>query len=264
MGKIYAVVNQKGGVGKTTTVINLGHALYSRGKRILLCDCDPQGNCTSGIGVSKVSKPNIYDVIVNGQPPKEAIVRTDFGNLLPSNMELSGASVELVEMTNREYRLKRALDSIRDFYDYILIDCPPSLGLLTLNALVAADHLIVPVQCEYFAMEGLSDLTTTIRMVNKSLNPTLDVAGVILTMFDVRTKLSEQVTAEIRKFFGDKVYQTPVPRNVRISEAPSHGLPVAVYDRSSKGTKAYLRLASEFLKREQDSMGAASEAGVSA
>ncbi|MCL2342778.1 MAG: ParA family protein [Firmicutes bacterium] len=252
MGKVFAVVNQKGGVGKTTTVINLGHALYARGKRVLLCDCDPQGNCTSGLGASKTSKPNIYDVIVNGRAPKDAILRTEYGNLLPSNMELSGATVELVEMTNREYRLKKALDTIRGFYDYIFIDCPPSLELLTLNALVAADRLVVPVQCEYFAMEGLSDLITTIRMVNAHLNPKLDVEGVILTMSDPRTKLSEQVMAEIRNFFGDKVYQTVVPRNVRISEAPSHGMPVSVYDKSSKGTKAYLQLASEFLKRERN------------
>jgi len=252
MGKIFAIVNQKGGVGKTTTVINLGYALHSRGKRVLMCDCDPQGNCTSGLGVNKSTKPNVYDVIVNARNPKDAVIKTQFGNLLPASMELSGASVELVEMTNREYRLKKALDNIRDFYDYIFIDCPPSLELLTINALVAADRLIVPVQCEYFAMEGLSDLMSTIRMTNVSLNPRLDVEGVILTMHDPRTKLSEQVAAEINKFFGDKVYPTPVPRNVRISEAPSHGLPVSVYDRSSKGSKAYLRLASEFLKRERE------------
>jgi len=252
MSKVIAVANQKGGVGKTTTAINLGAALRGRNKSVLLVDCDPQGNCTSGLGLSKGLKPNIYDVIINSVAMNEAIVKTKYGDVLPSNAELSGATVELVDIPNREYILKNAISSVRFLYDYIIIDCPPSLELLTLNALVAADSVIVPVQCEYFAMEGLSDLMTTIRMINAELNPKLIIDGVILTMQDTRMNLSEQVSEEIRKFFGDKVFETAVPRNVRLAEAPSHGKPVIAYDRMSKGSRAYLHIASELIKREEE------------
>lgn len=251
MGKIIAIANQKGGVGKTTTCINLGCALRNRGRKVLIVDCDPQGNCTSGLGVDKAAAPNVYSVLLDGVPAGEAVVHTPYCDLLPANKELSGATVELVEAENREFRLKQALEPLREQYDYIFIDCPPSLELLTLNALCAADSVLVPLQCEYFAMEGLNDLMTTVKLTNKRLNPGLEIDGVVLTMYDSRTKLSEQVAGEIRKFFGDRVYQTEIPRNVRISEAPSHGKPIMAYDRISKGTRAYLRLANEFLKRQR-------------
>ena len=247
MGKIIAVVNQKGGVGKTTTCVNLAYALHLRGKRVLLCDCDPQGNSTSGFGVDKNTSPNSYDVIMNEENPEAAVVKTKFGSLIPANRELTGALIELVGMENREFVLKEALNGIKDQYDYIFIDCPPSLELLTLNALCAADSVIVPVQCEYFALEGLTDLVGTIKTVNKRLNQALKFEGFVLTMYDPRTKLSLEVEEEIIKFFGDKVYETRIPRNVRISEAPSHGKPVIAYDKASKGSRAYLKLASEFL-----------------
>lgn len=247
MGKIIAVVNQKGGVGKTTSCVNLSYALHLRGKKVLLCDCDPQGNSTSGLGVDKNTSPNTYDVIMNGENPDNAIVVTKFGNIIPTNRELTGALIELVSKDEREFVLKKALASVKDKYDYIFIDCPPSLELLTLNALCAADSVIVPVQCEYFALEGLTDLVNTVKTVNKRLNPDLKFEGIVLTMYDPRTNLSLEVEEEIKKFFGNKVYSTRIPRNVRISEAPSHGKPVIAYDKSSKGSKAYLKLASEFL-----------------
>ncbi len=247
MGKIIAVVNQKGGVGKTTTCINLAYALHLRGKQVLLCDCDPQGNSTSGFGIDKTTTPNTYDVIMNEENPENAIVRTKYGSLLPANRELTGALVELVGMEEREFVLKKALDRLREQFDYILIDCPPSLELLTLNALCAADSVLVPVQCEYFALEGLADLVTTVKTVNVRLNPNLKIEGFVLTMYDSRTKLSIEVEEEIKKFFGEKVYGVRIPRNVRVSEAPSHGMPVIAYDKASKGSKAYLKLASEFL-----------------
>lgn len=247
MGKIIAVVNQKGGVGKTTTCINLAYALHLRGKKVLLCDCDPQGNSTSGFGVDKTTTPNTYDVIMNGEDPKNAIVKTKYGSLIPANRELTGALIELVDLEEREFVLKKALGGLREQFDYILIDCPPSLELLTLNALCAADSVLVPVQCEYFALEGLTDLVTTVKTVNVRLNPDLKIEGFVLTMYDSRTKLSIEVEDEIKNFFGEKVYEVKIPRNVRVSEAPSHGMPVIAYDKASKGSRAYLKLASEFL-----------------
>ena len=247
MGKIIAIVNQKGGVGKTTTCLNLSYALHLRGKKVLLCDCDPQGNSTSGFGVDKNTSPNTYDVFMNGVDPKKAIVKTKFGDLLPANRNLTGALIELVGVEEREFVLKKALNTLKDSYDYIFIDCPPSLELLTLNALCAADSVLVPVQCEYFALEGLTDLVNTVKTVNKRLNPGLKFEGFVLTMYDPRTKLSLEVEEEIKKFFGEKVYSIRIPRNVRVSEAPSHGKPVIAYDKVSKGSKAYLKLASEFL-----------------
>lgn len=253
MGRIIAVANQKGGVGKTTTCVNLGYALYKRGKRVLLCDADPQGNCTSGMGLDKFLSPNLYDVLINGADVKSAIKSTNYGDVLPSNRELSGATVELVGLQGRESVLKDALVRVKSDYDYIFIDCPPSLEMLTVNALCAAESLLVPLQCEYFAMEGLVDLLATVRMIKTSLNPDLEIEGLLLTMSDKRTNFTEQVADEVRRHFGDTVYKTAIPRNVRVGESPSHGKPVIAYDRMSKGARAYLQFASEFLKRERDS-----------
>ena len=250
MGKIVAIANQKGGVGKTTTCVNLCVALSDRGARVLLCDMDPQSNATSGMGVDKTKNAtNIYNVLIEGENVAEAILRTPYGDLLPSNRILSGAGVELVMMEGREFVLKNVLADIRGKYDYILVDCPPSLEMLTLNSLCAANTVLIPVQCEYFALEGLSDLMSTIRMIKRSLNPTLDIEGVLLTMFDARTNFSSQVAAEIKKFFSRKVYNVSIPRSVRIAEAPSHGEPVTKYDKSSRGSLAYIELAKEFVKR---------------
>lgn len=250
MGKIIAIVNQKGGVGKTTTCVNLCYALQLRKRSILLCDCDPQGQSTSGLGVDKSASPNIYDVFMNGVDAEKAVVKTKYCSLIPANRNLSGATVELVDAEEREYVLKNALEPLRDKFDYIFIDCPPSLELLTLNALCAADALIVPVQSEYYALEGLTDLLGTVKTINKRLNPDLKLEGILLTMYDPRTKLSVEVENETKKYFGAKVYKTHIPRNVRISEAPSHGEPVIAYDKLSKGSRAYLQFASEFLNRE--------------
>ncbi len=251
MGKIIAVVNQKGGVGKTTTCVNLVCALREAGRRVLLCDFDPQGNSTSGMGADKNTAPGVYDVLTGGMDAARAVVRTPFGDLIPANKALSGAEVELAPMPEREFILRNALSPLRGAYDFIFIDCPPSLGLLTLNGLCAADTVLVPVQCEYYALEGLSDLMFTIRAVRARLSPSLDVEGILLTMFDGRTKLSLQVAHEVKRHFPGKVYATVIPRSVRLSEAPSHGLPVMHYDRASRGSDAYLQLAQEFIRKNR-------------
>ena len=250
MGKIIAVVNQKGGVGKTTTAVNLTAALHDLGLRTLLCDFDPQANATSGLGVDKRKiKHSVYDVVINDVPAKQAIVQTKFGDVLPSHPDLAGAGVELLSMANPNHRLGQALKEIRDSYDVIFIDCPPSLELLTLNGLSAADSILVPVQCEYYALEGLSDLMATLRMVKKRINPKLEIFGVALTMFDGRTNFSTQVAQEVRRHFPGKVFAAVVPRNIRLAEAPSHGLPVMYYDRSSRGAVAYKAMAEEIRAR---------------
>jgi len=250
MGKIVAVANQKGGVGKTTTCVNLCAALTEMGTRVLLCDMDPQSNATSGVGVDKNRQsPNMYNVLIEGVEAADVITKTPYGDVLPSNKIMSGAGVELVMMPGREHVLKNVLEEVRANYDYILIDCPPSLEMLTLNSLCAADTVLIPVQCEYFALEGLSDLMATIRMIKRSFNPSLEVEGVLLTMYDARTNFSSQVAAEIKKFLKQKTYNVAIPRNVRLAEAPSHGMPVTSYDKSSRGSIAYLELAKEFVKR---------------
>ena len=250
MGRIIAVVNQKGGVGKTTTAVNLTAALTDAGKRVLLCDFDPQANASSGLGVDKRRiRHSVYDVIINGTSVEDVIVHTDFGDVLPATADLAGAGVELITMDAPNFRLRSALAPLRDRYDLILIDCPPSLELLTVNALAAADGILVPVQCEYYALEGLTDLMTTLRMVKKRINPTLEIFGVALTMFDGRTNFSTQVAQEVRRHFPGKVFANVIPRNVRLAEAPSHGLPVTVYDRHSRGAAAYTAMAKEILTK---------------
>ena len=250
MGKIIAVVNQKGGVGKTTTTVNLTAALTEAGKKVLMCDFDPQANATSGFGVDKRKvKYSVYDVIVNEVPAESAIIKTRFGDVLPASADLAGAAVELLTLPEPNYRLKQALDAVKDQYDLIFIDCPPSLEMLTLNGLAAANGILVPVQCEYYALEGLSDLMSTLRAVKKRMNPTLEIFGVALTMFDGRTNFSTQVAQEVRKHFPGKVYATVIPRNIRLAEAPSHGLPVTAYDRSSKGANAYRAMAQEIIRK---------------
>ena len=250
MAKIIAIVNQKGGVGKTTTCVNLAAALTESGKNVLLCDFDPQANSTSGMGVDKTVSKGIYDVLIGEVPAADALVHTRYGDVLPSNKALAGAGIELIGMERREFLLKEALSQISGQYDYLFIDCPPSLELLTLNALCAADAILVPVQGEYFALEGLSDLMNTVRIVRRSLNPGLELEGVLLTMFDGRTNLSLQVAEEVKHYFPGKVYATVIPRNVRLSEAPSHGKPITAYDRASRGAEAYAALAAEFLKKQ--------------
>ncbi len=246
MAKIIAVVNQKGGVGKTTTTVNITAALTNLKKRVLLCDFDPQANATSGMGVDKnTASPNVYDVLINGAEPSKAVVNTKYGDVLPSNKALAGAGIEMIGIEHREHLLKAALDQIAANYDYIFIDCPPSLELLTVNALCAADSLLVPVQCEYYALEGLSDLLSTVRLIKRGLNPPLRLEGVLLTMFDSRTNLSLQVAEEVKRHFPGQVFATVIPRNVRLSEAPSHGKPISAYDPYSRGAEAYRLLAEE-------------------
>ena len=249
MAKIIAIVNQKGGVGKTTTCVNLAAAVKAAGKRVLLCDFDPQANATSGMGVDKTTGNGVYDAIINGAKTADVIVPTPYGDVLPSSKALAGAGVELINMQDRQVLLKAALRQVADDYDFIFIDCPPSLELLTLNALCAANSLLVPVQGEYYALEGISDLMGTVRIVRRSMNPSLDIEGVLLTMYDGRTNLSIQVAQELKRFFGGKVYSTVIPRNVRLSEAPSHGKPINAYDRTCRGAEAYLALAAEFLRK---------------
>ena len=250
MGKIISVANQKGGVGKTTTTVNLSTILAKKGKKVLLIDTDPQGNATSGLGVSKDVELSVYDILIGDTEFDETLQETAVKNLkvCPSNISLAGAEVQLVSMMSREQRLKTKLDKIKDQYDYILIDCPPSLGLVTLNAFTASDSVLIPVQCEYFALEGLGQLLNTVNLVKKHLNKNLEIEGALLTMYDARTNLSNQVVKKKKKYFEDKVYKTVIPRNVRLSEAPSYGMPITVYDPRSKGAKAYEKFAKELLK----------------
>jgi len=248
MGKIITVANQKGGVGKTTTSVNLGSCLAYIGKNVLLVDIDPQGNATSGVGIEKADVDYcIYDVLVDDLDVEKVVKNTNVENLhvIPSTIQLAGAEIELVSTISREIRLKRALEKIKNRYDYILIDCPPSLGLLTINALTASDAVLIPVQCEYYALEGLSQLLNTVRLVQKHLNHELAIEGVLLTMLDARTNLGLQVIEEVKKYFRDKVYKTIIPRNIRLSEAPSHGEPIIIYDPKSRGAEVYLDLAKE-------------------
>ena len=254
MGKVISLANQKGGVGKTTTTVNLGTILAKKGKKVLLIDADPQGNATSGLGVEKEVEYSTYDILVNETTIEEAIQKTIIKNLkvCPSNINLAGAEVELVSMMSREQRLKEKLDEVKNKFDYILIDCPPSLGLITLNAFTASDSVLIPVQCEYYALEGLGQLLNTINLVKKHLNKNIQIEGALLTMYDIRTNLSNQVVKEVKKYFNDKVYRTIIPRNVKLSEAPSYGMPIIEYDRRSKGAKSYMKFAKEFLKNNEE------------
>ena len=249
MAKIIAIANQKGGVGKTTTCVNLTAALHSLGYRVLMVDSDPQGNGSSGMGVSKTTRPNTYDLLINEVAPEDCVVHTSYGDIIPTGKELAAASVELIHRENREFVLKSALQQLYTDYDFIFIDCPPSLELLTVDALAAADSVLIPMQCEYYALEGIADLLTSIKMCSRRLNRRLKVEGIVLTMLDARANLTNQVAGELRRHLGDKVYQTVIPRSIRLSEAPSHGIPGVAYDKSNKGSKAYMALAEEFAAR---------------
>ncbi|MBO4893423.1 MAG: ParA family protein [Clostridia bacterium] len=255
MSKTVALVNQKGGVGKTTTAVNLAASLGSLGYRVLLADVDPQGNSTSGLGINKRElTASTYDALLGTAPAQEVILQTPYKNvfLMPSNMELAGAELELADVEKREARLKTALAAVKGDFDFIFLDCPPSLGLITINALVAADSLLVPIQCEYYALEGLSQLVTTVRTVKRLYNPYIEMEGVVLTMYDGRLNLTQQVVAEVKRCFPKKVYSTVIPRNVRLSEAPSYGQPVIYYDKASRGAAAYISLAEEFAARNKE------------
>ncbi len=251
MAKIIAIANQKGGVGKTTTTVNLTAALNLMGKKVLLVDCDPQGNASSGMGVSKNHRPNTYDMLISDVTAAECVVQTDYGDVIPASKELAAASVELIHEERREYVLKDKITALYSEYDYIFLDCPPSLELLTVNALVAADSVLIPMQCEYYALEGIADLLTSIKMCSRRLNKHLGIEGIVLTMYDSRANLTTQVANELRRYLSDKVYTTVIPRSVRLSEAPSHGVPGVVYDRINRGSKGYMALAAEFLKRNE-------------
>ena len=249
MAKIIAVANQKGGVGKTTSCVNLCAALHAMGRRVLLVDCDPQGNASSGMGVPKASRPNTYDILINETAAVDCIRHTDYSDVIPTSKELAAASVELIGTDKREFVLKNALMTLFTDYDYIFIDCPPSLELLTINALVAADSVLIPMQCEYYALEGLSQLIATVKQVKISYNPDLLLEGVLLTMFDGRLNLTQQDVSEIKKYFANELYRTTIPRGVRLSEAPSYGRPIQYYDPKCRGAESYNDLAKEFIKR---------------
>ena len=254
MGKIVSIANQKGGVGKTTTAINLSTILAKKGKKVLMIDADPQGNASSGVGIDRDDiELSTYDVLINDDTMEEVVKKTNIKNLnlCPSNINLAGAEVELVSVMSREHRLKEKLDVIRDNYDFIIIDCPPSLGLITLNAFTASDSVLIPVQCEYYALEGLGQLLNTIALVKKHLNKEIEIEGALLTMYDIRTNLSNQVVKEVKKYFNDKVYKNVIPRNVKLSEAPSYGMPISMYDPRSKGAKSYEKFVREFLKNNE-------------
>ena len=259
MGKIVSIANQKGGVGKTTTSINLSSILAKKGKKVLMIDADPQGNASSGVGIDRDEIDlSVYDILINDVQAEDVVKKTNIKNLdiIPSNINLAGAEVELVSVMSREHRLKEKLDVIKNQYDYIIIDCPPSLGLITLNAFTASNSVLIPVQCEYYALEGLGQLLNTISLVKKHLNKDIEIEGALLTMYDARTNLSNQVVKEVKKYFNNKVYKNVIPRNVKLSEAPSYGMPISIYDPRSKGAKSYEKFVKEFIKsNESDSKG---------